>query len=88
MLKKIEETRKQASILKERRESNEKAYLDKLEHKRLQQMHNARWKEGVNKATKAHRSQVKLNKMYLIESKQQSTKQMRNVSKLTVQLKH
>lgn len=38
MLKKIDETRKKAEEMRERRDQNQKSYLDKIERNKLKQM--------------------------------------------------
>lgn len=74
--------------MKERRQNNEMKYIHKIQLKEQLMQQFLKRKEEINRSSLDHRTRVKLNKMHMIQSKKESTLQMRNVSKLTLDLKH
>lgn len=88
MLKKIEETRKKASIMLDRRDQNERSYLQKMQRKQKMEADLQQQREEFQQQSLEKKTRIKLNRMFVEENNKQTSQQVKNLSKLSLDLKN
>lgn len=74
--------------MKERRDMNERAFAEKVNRKNKQHMDLMKQRKEFQQQSMDSRARIKYNKMQIEQSKRQSSQNVKNISKMTLDLKH